>query len=338
MNAPLRLLALVLVALLALCGARHAHATTTCTASMTNVAFGVVDPTGTLVDATATLTYQCTFSGVLSGLLGDYITMCFNIGTGTGGTGAAPRTMRDPAGDTMNYQLYTDAAHSLVWGSSSVPGTSTLQTTLHFQILSSGTSRGGTLTLYGRVPAGQPSQVGGTYGSNFSGGDAQMNYAYNEAVLDIGNYPATCTGGGSGSGTTTYPFSVGASVAPRCQLATASDMNFGSPASNFGGNINQTSGISMTCTSGTAWQIGLDNGQNALAGTRRMLGGGNTVAYELYRDNGRTLRWGNTLNTDTLSGSGSGTTQTLSVYGRVVPQAGVAAGSYSDKITVTITY
>ncbi len=338
MNTPLRLLAVTLFALFALLGSRHAQATTTCTASMTNLAFGPVDPTGALVDATATLTYSCTFSGLLSGLLGDYITLCFNIGTGTGGSSAAPRTMRDAASDTMNFQMYTDAAHSLVWGSSSVPGTSTLQTTLHFQILSSGTSRGGSLTLFGRVPSGQTSLHIGGYGSNFTGGDAQMNYAYNEAVLDIGNFPATCTGGGSGSGTGTYPFSSSASVASRCQLATASDMNFGSPASNFAGNIDQVSGISMTCTNGTAWQIGLDNGQSALATTRRMIGGSSYVVYELYRDTGRTLRWGNTLNTDTLSGSGSGTTQALSVYGRVAAQAGVAAGSYSDKITVTITY
>ncbi|HEY0232879.1 MAG TPA: spore coat U domain-containing protein [Dokdonella sp.] len=338
MNTPLRLLAVTLFALFALLGSRHAQATTTCTASMTNLAFGPVDPTGALVDATATLTYSCTFSGLLSGLLGDYITLCFNIGTGTGGSSAAPRTMRDAASDTMNFQMYTDAAHSLVWGSSSVPGTSTLQTTLHFQILSSGTSRGGSLTLFGRVPSGQTSLHIGGYGSNFTGGDAQMNYAYNEAVLDIGNFPATCTGGGSGSGTGTYPFSSSASVASRCQLATASDMNFGSPASNFAGNIDQVSGISMTCTNGTAWQIGLDNGQSALATTRRMIGGSSYVVYELYRDTGRTLRWGNTLNSDTLSGSGSGNTQTLSVYGRVAPQAGAAAGSYSDKITVTITY
>jgi len=66
--------------------------------------------------------------------------------------------------------------------------------------------------------------------------------------------------------------------------------------------------------------------------------GSYSLAYELYRDVGRRQRWGNTLNVDTLTGSGTAATQTLTVYGRVPPQAPVAAGAYSDKITVTVTF
>ena len=54
-------LALLLIALAALCGSRRAEATTTCmVTSITNVAFGTVDPTGSFVDTTATLNYSCT--------------------------------------------------------------------------------------------------------------------------------------------------------------------------------------------------------------------------------------------------------------------------------------
>ena len=65
--------------------------------------------------------------------------------------------------------------------------------------------------------------------------------------------------------------------------------------------------------------------------------GGQFVTYELYRNTGRTLRWGNTLGTDTQAGTGTGTAQSQTVFGRVAPQT-PNVGSYSDTVTVTVTY
>lgn len=70
--------------------------------------------------------------------------------------------------------------------------------------------------------------------------------------------------------------------------------------------------------------------------------GADFVGYELYRDSGRTQRWGN----DTAGGSntvnGSGASQTnptvLTVYGRVPAQGASEPGAYSDTVTVTLTY
>ena len=69
--------------------------------------------------------------------------------------------------------------------------------------------------------------------------------------------------------------------------------------------------------------------------------GGSTyyLAYELYRDSARSLRWGNTLTVDTASGTGTGSAQQLTIYGRVPPVSGQPpAGTYNDQVTVTITY
>ena len=60
--------------------------------------------------------------------------------------------------------------------------------------------------------------------------------------------------------------------------------------------------------------------------------------YELYRNSARTQRWGNTLNTDTVVGSGNGANQNLTVFGRVPNQSTPSAGTYNDTITVTVTY
>ena len=94
----------------------------------------------------------------------------------------------------------------------------------------------------------------------------------------------------------------------------------------------------MQCASGAAYQVGLDNGQHASGTTRRMQGPGGLVTYELYRNTTRTQRWGSTLNTDTVTGSGNGANQTLTVYGRVPNQTTPSAGTYNDTITVTVTY
>ena len=48
--------------------------------------------------------------------------------------------------------------------------------------------------------------------------------------------------------------------------------------------------------------------------------------------------WGNTVGTDTVSATGSGASQAYTVYGRVPMQTTPAAATYTDTITVTVTY
>jgi spore coat protein U-like protein len=102
-------------------------------------------------------------------------------------------------------------------------------------------------------------------------------------------------------------------------------------------NTDGTSTVTVQCASGAAYQVGLDNGQHASGTTRRMQGPGGLVTYELYRNTTRTQRWGSTINTDTVSGTGNGANQTLTVYGRVPNQTTPSAGIYNDTITVTVT-
>ncbi len=329
---------LLVIAVGALLASSHARATTTCSATMTDLSFGTVVPGGAAVNATATLNYSCTYSGFLGSLFGDYVRLCFSIGTGSGGSGYNPRAMTSGAGDTMNFQIYSNSGNSTVWGGTGSAYT-VPQTTLQFTVLSNGTTQNGSLTVYGQVPMGQAALGAGTYMSAFNtAANVQLTYAYNEVLLSLGTYPATCTDGGTGNGTGLFPFSVGASVQPSCSLTAASNMNFPTVASNFSSNDNASSSIQMTCVNRTAWQVGLDNGQHAAGTTRRMVQGANAVTYQLYSDNAFSVPWGNTLNTNTVGGTGNGSSQTLHVYGQVAPQAALAAGSYSDTITVMVTF
>jgi spore coat protein U-like protein len=41
---------------------------------------------------------------------------------------------------------------------------------------------------------------------------------------------------------------------------------------------------------------------------------------------------------DTVAGTGNGSAQTLSVYGRIAPQTTPAPGAYADTVNVTVTF
>jgi len=62
------------------------------------------------------------------------------------------------------------------------------------------------------------------------------------------------------------------------------------------------------------------------------------VSYSLFQTAGRTLNWGNTVGTDTLSGTGTGIAQSLPVHGRVPASQSMPTGGYQDTIVATVTF
>jgi spore coat protein U-like protein len=84
--------------------------------------------------------------------------------------------------------------------------------------------------------------------------------------------------------------------------------------------IATTTSLSVTCTNGTSYNVGLNAGtaSGATVTTRAMTGpGGATLSYALYQDSGHSTNWGNTVGTDTKSGTGDGSAQTMTVYGNL---------------------
>jgi len=123
-------------------------------------------------------------------------------------------------------------------------------------------------------------------------------------------------------------------------VASATDLAFGS-IGVISANLDAQSTISVQCTNTTPYTIGLNvgNGAGATVAARRMTGpAAASVTYSAYRDAARTLVWGTTIGTDTVAGTGNGSAQPVTVFGRVPPQTTPAAGAYSDILTVTVTY
>ena len=68
------------------------------------------------------------------------------------------------------------------------------------------------------------------------------------------------------------------------------------------------------------------------------VGGTETVQYQMFQDAGRTSNWGLTADTEDVTGTGDGTVQTHTVYGRVPIQTTPQPGDYDDTVTVSLTY
>lgn len=137
--------------------------------------------------------------------------------------------------------------------------------------------------------------------------------------------------------TATATFAVTATVQATCQIS-ATPMAFGTYT---GVQADTTSTISVTCTTSTPYTIGLNAGlaTGATVTTRKMVGPlAATLAYSLASDAPRAVNWGMTVPTDTVAGTGNGSAQALTVYGRIAAAQFVAPGAYADTVTATITY
>jgi spore coat protein U-like protein len=145
----------------------------------------------------------------------------------------------------------------------------------------------------------------------------------------------------AGSASTT--FGVSATVNATCVINSANALSFGAFDPTQGAQAS-TSTISVNCTNTTPFNIGLDAGMGtgASVASRVMTSGSNTLTYSLYQDSGHSTVWGNTVNTDTVSGTGagmaSGNAIIKTVYGYVPTQPNTVPGIYADTVKVTVTY
>ncbi|HSW12642.1 MAG TPA: spore coat U domain-containing protein [Solimonas sp.] len=128
-----------------------------------------------------------------------------------------------------------------------------------------------------------------------------------------------------------------------CALTTTpTNLNFGTQGVLIA-NVDTTSTIKVTCTTGADYDIGLDAGANESSAndvdTRRMTdGSSHYVGYNMYSNAGRTTVWGDIVDTSTVGSTGTGAEQSFTVYGRVPVQTTPQAGNYADTVTVTVTY
>lgn len=131
-----------------------------------------------------------------------------------------------------------------------------------------------------------------------------------------------------------------------CSVAS-SPLSFGDYSIFSSAPVDAVGSITITCDSlnppPVPYAVTLDAGANSggvfiprkLANT----GGGYYLDYNLYRNATRTEVWGDGTNSSyTQTGSLSGPSGTLTVYGRIPAKQKVGVGLYIDTVTVTVLY
>ncbi len=264
-----------------------------------------------------------------SGTTPVQVRMCLTIAGGSPVPDVDPRRMTNYNGAYLQYNLYADAARTQIIGPL---GGGYPEYTWTLTIPGSGgyAQASGSMPIHGRVFAGQGALPSGSYQSQIP--DGQLRYAFGSA----GSAPPDCSGGTSLS----LGFSgITASVPSGCRITAVADLDFGVLSPPLSTPHDQSASITLQCPSGTPWQIGIGPGHHPAGGSRRMNNGsGAFVAYQLYRNAGRTLVWGDSLGVDTVSGTGSGAATVVPIHGRIAAQGGVPAGIYTDTVVVTLTY
>jgi spore coat protein U-like protein len=291
----------ILAALLLLFAPATAHAFQLCAISASGVAFGEV--AGASTRSVGSITIACIGTGRANYTL--------TLSAGSSGSFAS-REMRNGA-HVLSYNLFRDPALAQAFGDGT--GGSTGVSGQIGGVGGIGGPETALVPVYGKV-LDQPIPAAGAYADTI--------------VATLSCSDLSCN-------TATTSFEVTASVAAGCTIS-ATNLVFGDYTQ---AQLDGQSHISLNCTTGSAWNVGLSQGAfpGATVTTRRMTGPGTfSLMYALFRDAARTLNWGNTIGSNTVSGIGTGSAQALPVFGRVPPSQAAGPGGYVDTIIATITF
>lgn len=156
-------------------------------------------------------------------------------------------------------------------------------------------------------------------------------------ILAIATVSGAMAAQGAWAATTTSNIAASASVTTVCTM-DATPLAFGEVA--LSGATAGTATIAVTCTGGGAYTVGLGNGLHNVAAQRNLQSGVNVLAYDMFKEVGRTTRWGD-AGAGLVSGTGSAAEQVLTVYGEVTTGQTLVSGNgtpYTDTVLVTLTY
>lgn len=163
------------------------------------------------------------------------------------------------------------------------------------------------------------------------------------AVVAVAAVAAFARNANAGSASVNVP--VSATINSMCTIGNPGAIAFGvyDPlVTNAAANLDSAGSVDVACTVGTAPSLEIGNGGNfdAVDG-RRMSSGGGFLRYELYRNAGRTLRFGVTADSQQLAIAAFPSTaaQSIPIYGRIFAgQTAAPVGAYSDTVLATVQF
>jgi spore coat protein U-like protein len=279
--------------------------------------FGTVSGSPTVqTDTAANITIDC------SGAPNSVLRVCVGITAGTGlGSVLGNRRMSSNT-NTIQYQIYTNAARTTVWG---IRGAA--QSDQQFSVSLNGSGVGSiSPTMFGRIFSGQTMPAG----------------IYTSTLTIVGRIPngsSPCSSGSAGTGFAST-FNATATNSPACTV-NASEINFG-VVDRLASAINATGTLQVVCTPGAPYTIAMNGGSTTgnIADRKMSVNGSGpgVIAYQLYLDNHRTVLWGDGVTGTVQPGTGTGGQQTPTVFAQVPVQANASVGNFQDTVTVTLSF
>lgn len=299
-------------------------------APATPATFGAVSSVlvNTTVQATSTINGGLRCSGSLLSLLSSSDHFYLQV------TSAQTGLQATAGGDVIRYTLYGD-------NTTSYP----LTRGVEFDF-----ARTNILDLLGLLgsstPKAVPLYMRTVIGSNVPAGiytetltvNWRWDYCTGIGLLGI------CIGRNSGNQSTSMTVTL--TVTNDCQI-TAPNLSFGSAPLVLGfPTVSQT--VSLACTKGSTYTVGLSDGGQAVSsgGRRRMLGNGQYLAYDIFKGSS-TVRWGSSgsarrSSSDAEVNPGAGTgigSQVFNYNARVyTDQATPATGAYVDNVILDVAF
>jgi spore coat protein U-like protein len=295
-----------------------------CTLNIGNMSFGTV--TGAGGDSSSNFVFDCNISGTQ-----PLMRVCISIGEPVAPGDVRNRRLVAPPSAQLLYNLYSDSARTQVWGSIS----STLPPPTLDYVVSGGKVHA-TIPIYGRIASGQNAAPAGNYSSTFAPSYIQVG------IAPYATLPPSCANIPVVPAITQSSMYINANLAADCTIS-ATTVDFGQQgALTIASDSNGT--VTARCGGGVSYSLAMSagTGAGATVNNRKMSrsGASDTLQYGLYINSARSTVWGDgTSGSTTVGGSGTGTDQTYTVYARLPAQSPAPRpGSYSDTITLTITY
>ena len=123
-----------------------------------------------------------------------------------------------------------------------------------------------------------------------------------------------------------------------CTVSTTG-VNFGSYDTFSSLNLDGAGTVTVNCDISAPYTLSLSPGGGTYL-SRAMASGAHILNYNLYSNATRTTVWGDgTASTVTISGTATASIPAnQTVYGRIPAMQNAYVGSYSDSITVTLTF
>ncbi len=252
------------------------------------IAFGTYSVFGGASNTTTTSgTVRCT---------GAYT---FRVTSTTGSAGSYnPRVMNG----TAQYNVYTDAGRTTIWGD--------------------GTAGTGIYTFFNF--AGTNNFSGSAYGTVFGAQDLAPG-AYSDTITAILAYRPNAGGAWISLPGVSIPISM--NVTAECRVNTF-NLAFGNYNPLNVAAVNASATLNIYCTRSTPATFSLDNGANASGVQKRMVSGANFLNYTA------TLASGSGTSTSTLVPIGNG----ITLNGTIPASQDASIGSYIDTLQVLVNY